>query len=161
MRHWNSDNIVVRLNLLNMHHDRNQRVDVYAHAQEGLATLEPNPEKRLKYADFIETYAALTQAERDRYHREFLPRSAHRENIMGMMQQIREEGRREGRREERREGLLRGIALALKIKFGEPGAAVLPEIQRIEDIALLDRICDSLETVENIEGLRRVYASLE
>ncbi len=77
---------------------------------------------------------------------------------MGMMQQIREEGRLEGRREGRREGLLRGIALALRIKFGEAAPTILSEIERIEDIALLDRIHDSLEAIESIEGLRRIYA---
>jgi hypothetical protein len=44
-----SDNIVARLNLANMHYARSERVDVYALAMRGLTTLEPDFDKRLKY----------------------------------------------------------------------------------------------------------------
>ncbi len=73
---------------------------------------------------------------------------------MGMMQQIRDEGHREGRRE----GLLHGIEVLLKHRFGDAGLSALAEIRRVEDVALLDRICDSFETVENIDALRRIYS---
>ena len=34
------------------------RVDGYATAVRGLSTLEPDPERQLKYADFIDIYSA-------------------------------------------------------------------------------------------------------
>jgi hypothetical protein len=49
-----------------MRHPRGERVDVYASAQRGLMFLEPDPERRLKYVDFIDIYAGLTDAERER-----------------------------------------------------------------------------------------------
>ncbi len=55
----NSDNLVARLNLPNMRFDVRQRVEVYAQAIRGLFNLEQNPDKQLKYLDFIDIYAAL------------------------------------------------------------------------------------------------------
>ena len=62
-RYFTSTNIVARLNLLNMRYDPTQRVEVYARAQDGLAELESDPEKCLKYADFSEAYANLSEDE--------------------------------------------------------------------------------------------------
>ncbi len=56
-----SDNLVARLNLPNMRYRRDERIHVYARAVRGLMELEPDPEKRLKYADFIDIYAGLTE----------------------------------------------------------------------------------------------------
>jgi hypothetical protein len=60
-QYMTSTNIVARLNLMNMRYDPDRRVEVYAQAQDGWAGLESDPEKRLKYADFIEAYADLRQ----------------------------------------------------------------------------------------------------
>jgi len=54
-----SDNLVVRLNLPNMQYPAQRKVEVYAQAVRGLTALEPDPEKKLKYLDFIDIYAAL------------------------------------------------------------------------------------------------------
>ena len=48
-----SDNIVARINLPNMRHEQHKRVEVFAAAIKCLITLEQDPEKRLKYTDFI------------------------------------------------------------------------------------------------------------
>jgi hypothetical protein len=66
-----SDNLVARLNLPNMRHRRSERVAVYASATRGLMELEPDPERRLKYADFIDIYAGLTEAEHEQYQRDY------------------------------------------------------------------------------------------
>jgi hypothetical protein len=66
-----SDNLVARLNLPNMRYRRSERVAVYASATRGLMELEPDPEKRLKYADFIDIYAGLTEAEHEQYQRDY------------------------------------------------------------------------------------------
>ena len=80
-RYIASTNIVARLNLLNMRYDPIKRVEIYARAQEGLAALEPDPERRLKYADFIEAYANLSEDEWVCYCEEFLPNSEQQEII--------------------------------------------------------------------------------
>ncbi len=66
-----SDNLVARLNLPNMRYRRSERVAVYACATRGLMELEPDLEKRLKYADFIDIYAGLTDAERQQYQHDY------------------------------------------------------------------------------------------
>nr|VFK28423.1 MAG: hypothetical protein BECKMB1821G_GA0114241_10372 [Candidatus Kentron sp. MB] len=48
-----SRNIIARINLPNMRHAPEERVKIYLRAQEGLAELEPDPNKRIKYIDFI------------------------------------------------------------------------------------------------------------
>jgi hypothetical protein len=66
-----SDNLVARLNLPNMRYRRSERVAVYACATRGLMELEPDPERRLKYADFIDIYTGLTETEHEQYQRDY------------------------------------------------------------------------------------------
>ena len=61
-----SDNLVARLNLPNMRYHHSERVAVFAQAVRGLLELEPDPNKRLKYFDFVEIYTKLSDAERER-----------------------------------------------------------------------------------------------
>jgi hypothetical protein len=48
--HLDSDNVVVRINLPNMRHRRGERLKIYAAVQTGLALLESDTNRRLKYA---------------------------------------------------------------------------------------------------------------
>ena len=73
-RYRDSTNIVARLNLPNMRYEPEERVDVYAAAVRGLSTLEPDPERQLKYVDYIDIYCALDDNERQRYERDYLRR---------------------------------------------------------------------------------------
>jgi hypothetical protein len=66
-----SDNIVARLNLPNMAYRPDERVAVYAAALRGLIQLEPDPEKQLKYLDFVEIYSHLNDDERNQYQRDY------------------------------------------------------------------------------------------
>ncbi|MDM8526144.1 hypothetical protein QUF80_22440 [Desulfococcaceae bacterium HSG8] len=95
-----STNIVARLNLPNMAYPSERRIDVYAQAREGLVGLESDPEKQLKYSEFIDWYAKLDDADIVRYREEYLPKSKNKEAIMGLTQMVREEGRHMGRQEE-------------------------------------------------------------
>lgn len=61
----------------------------------------------------------------------------------------------------RREELLSAIELMLKIKFGEAGSALLPEISRIKEYTLLRQIRDGIWTVATVEELRRSYEQAE
>ena len=64
-----SGNLVARLNLPNMDSPPDRRVAVCAAAVSGLLALEPDPDKRAKYLEFIDMYAALTDNEYRRYRR--------------------------------------------------------------------------------------------
>ncbi|MUG93043.1 hypothetical protein F7734_11575 [Scytonema sp. UIC 10036] len=54
-------------------------------------------------------------------------------------------------------GLQKGISLGLKLKFGEAGQNLLPEIEAIQDVSLLETILKALESVSTLEELRQVY----
>jgi len=90
-----SDNLVARLNMLNMRYAAADKLRVYHAAQEGLVMLEPDPEMRLKWADFIEIYCPLSEEEQRRYNDEILSNSSNREVIVGYTSTIREEGRQQ------------------------------------------------------------------
>ena len=115
-----SDNLVARLNMLNMRYPPTDKLRIYHAAQTGLVILEADPEKRLKYADFIEIYCPLSDEEQRRYRDEFLANSPHREAIMGFTSTIREEGRQEGRQETQIDTLLR----LLEKRFGPQPATL-------------------------------------
>ena len=94
-QHLASDNIVARINLPNMRHEPDQRVEIYLRALEGLAQLEPDPNKRIKYIDFIARYARLSEAEQARYE-ECIQQSSYKEAIMGPVQQAIENSLQQG-----------------------------------------------------------------
>jgi hypothetical protein len=54
-------------------------------------------------------------------------------------------------------GLLRGIELCLKLKFGAEGLRLLPEIREIHDHEMLDAILAAIETAGSPDELRRVW----
>jgi len=55
------------------------------------------------------------------------------------------------------QGLLTGIKLGLKLKFGDEGLKLLPDINKIKDVDLLKAIHTEIETANTLDDLRRVY----
>ncbi|MBT8420008.1 MAG: hypothetical protein KJO08_04010 [Gammaproteobacteria bacterium] len=143
-----SRNIVARVNLPNMHYEQGQRVQLYLQAQEGLAELEPDPHKREKYIDFIAEYANLDEEEQTQYE-QHLEQSAYKEEIMGPVQQAREEGIQQG--------IQQGIQLGVELKFGQQGLTLISDIKKIRDLKLLQSIHDGLKSVNSMEELQALY----
>jgi hypothetical protein len=56
-----------------------------------------------------------------------------------------------------RRGVLKGIRAMLKMKFGESGLALLPEIERIDELEKLEAILDLIETTATPDELRRLW----
>jgi hypothetical protein len=56
------------------------------------------------------------------------------------------------------DGLLEGIEFGLKLKFGEAGLRLLPEIKELEDVEKLRAVLRAMETAASPEELRRVWA---
>jgi len=56
-----------------------------------------------------------------------------------------------------RNGRLEGIEALLKLKFGEPGLALMPEIRKVYENEKLAEILRGVETVETLEDLRRIW----
>jgi predicted transposase/invertase (TIGR01784 family) len=67
-----------------------------------------------------------------------------------------ERGRQEGLQEGRRQGFLEGIGLALELKFGQAGLALMPEIRAIEDIDTLQAVQATIRDAGSVEAVRRV-----
>ena len=143
-----SGNIVARLNLPNMRYPRARRVEVYARAVEGLASLEPDGNKQSKYIDFIDAYADLSADEVARYRAEYINRNAG-DDTMGLAAILREEGRQEGKQEGRQEGKQEGrqegrqegeaaiLLRLLALKFGPLPESVAGKVRRADADTLL------------------------
>ena len=54
-------------------------------------------------------------------------------------------------------GLLDGIALAMRIKFGAASAEVLPEIQALTDLETIRAVFAGLESAQTLDDVRRLY----
>jgi len=68
----------------------------------------------------------------------------------------REEGREEGRVEGRVEGLREAVRMSLQVRFGDEGLALRPELQAIEDEAVLIRIHEALVRGLSLEEVRKL-----
>ncbi len=64
---------------------------------------------------------------------------------------------RRGIQKGRQQGLLKGIELGLRLKFGSEGLGILPEISELQDVNLLEAIVSGLETVSTVDELRLLY----
>ena len=73
------------------------------------------------------------------------------------LEQGRQEGRKEGRQEEKRNGLLSTIEMGLDIKFGDEGMRLYQEIQKIQEMDVLQAIRDKIKAVSALGELRRIY----
>ena len=83
-----------------------REMEVYAEAIRGLDRLEPDPEKRLKYLDFIDIYAALDNNELARYRTQY-PQEA--DAMSHFADRFREEGMQKGMQQGMQQGMQRGI----------------------------------------------------
>jgi hypothetical protein len=57
----------------------------------------------------------------------------------------------------REKGLLQGIEVCLRMKFGAEGLELMPELSRIQDHELLHKILNRIETAASPGDLRRVW----
>lgn len=145
-RYWQSENLVARLNLPNMGYDTAQRVDVYAHAVRGLFDLEPDPERRLKYLDFVDTYAALDESELIEYRQRY-PEEA---TVMSTFaERFREEGLQQGLQQ----GEAMMLLLQLERKYGSAALAAYRDRVEQADSETLLRWSERILTADSIDGV--------
>ena len=136
--HFDSTNLVARLNLPNMAYAPEDKLRVYALALRGLIELEPSPEKRLKYIDFIDIYADLDDNERQLYNQLYPQEVA---AMTGFAQRFLEKGREEGREEGRQQGVQRGeariLTAQLRLRFGNLPLTIHQRIETADADTLL------------------------
>lgn len=129
-----SGNIVARVNLPNMRYSKADRLRVYAAAMAGLAQLEPDTERKLKYTDFIDYYADLTEEEIGLYRDHYLPQKG---DVMGLAAILRQEGKQEGRQEGKQEGEAAFLLMLLELKFGSLDEQIRQRVSQADADTLL------------------------
>ena len=132
-----SPNIVARITLPTMGYVRQQVIDVMAWALRGLKALEPDVEKQIKYAGFIDVYSHPDDNER----RLFAQRYPNEEQAMTSIIQRAitqglEEGLQKGRQEGRQEGEAAVLLRQLVRRFGPLGAATIEQVQQASSAQL-------------------------
>jgi hypothetical protein len=142
-----SNNIVARLNLPNMAYRADERVDVYAAALRGLMQLEPDPERQLKYLDFVEIYSHLNDDERNQYERDY-PEEAR--TMQSYSARIREESQQIGVQI----GEASVLLLLLEQKFGQIPDTLRERVQQADPDTLL-RWSGRVLTEDSIDAVVR------
>jgi hypothetical protein len=94
--HLQSDNIVARLNLPLMCYNKSEKVDIYAHAVDGLVSLEDRQQYQLKYIEFIDQYANLSTSELEQFQTVYINNSNEKGNNMGLVQYLHDQGMQQG-----------------------------------------------------------------
>ncbi|MBK5964139.1 hypothetical protein CCR95_08585 [Thiocystis minor] len=153
-QHFDSPNLVARLNLPNMAYVPEDKLDVYAQAVRGLLELEPDPERQIKYLDFIDIYTHLTENERVIYQQRYAPeadamsgfaerfmqigeKKGHQEGLQEGLREGLQEGLQEGHQEGLQEGEAKILLHLLTLKFGPPSEAVRARVQAADPDTLL------------------------
>ena len=150
---------MARLNLPNMAYDEEDKLEVYASAVRGLADLETDPERQLKYLDFIDIYAALDENERIVYRRRYPEELA---NMTRFAERFMEKGREEGREEGRDGGVKKGIRQGgarmllrqLSLRFGDLPQSAREQVEFADADTLL-RWSDRILTATTWEEVLR------
>ncbi|NJL06492.1 MAG: hypothetical protein HC911_16630 [Chloroflexaceae bacterium] len=52
-----------------------------------------------------------------------------------------------------------GIALALELKFGAAGTALLPELEQVTDVSVLQAVLGAIKTAPDVAAVRAVCAA--
>ena len=140
--HLDSRNLVARLNLPNMAYAPEDKLEVYASAVRGLRELESDPERRLKYLDFIDIYAALDENERILYTQRYPQEAA---DMSGFAQRFIEKGIEKGIEQGIEKGIEQGVQRGearmllslLRLRFGELPDAMQQRIESADADTLL------------------------
>jgi len=145
-QYLNSQNIVARLTLPCMAYAPEDKLEIYAAATRGLMELEPDPERRLKYADLIDIYTALDDNELKRYQQQYAQEA---EAMTALSVRMREEGFQQGMQQGEAELLLRLIGR----KFGPQAAEQHRERVRQADLVMLERWSERILSAATLDEL--------
>ncbi|MBC8875225.1 MAG: cytosolic protein [Planctomycetes bacterium] len=61
----------------------------------------------------------------------------------------------------RKKGLLNGIGVSLKIKFGDEACMLVDELRNIEDNELLAKVLESIPTAQSVDQLREIVSAAD
>ena len=83
-----------------------QKVDIYASAVSGLLTLEPDPEKQLKYIDFIDIYTAMDDNQMHEYQTRYPQEN---QKMATLTERLLKEGMQQGIQQGMQKGMQQGV----------------------------------------------------
>ncbi len=148
-----SQNLVARLNLPNMRWREEQKVDIYAHAMSGLFSLELDPEKQLKYIDFIDIYTALDDNQMHEYQQRYPQENT---KMAGLTERLLQEGMEKGMQQGIHQGMQQGsLGVLLRLitrRFGPLNDSTRQRLQQATAQELecwTDNILDA-KTLEDV-----------
>lgn len=147
--YWDSHNLIARLCLSLMSWSQNQKLEVYARAVRGLSTLEADPEKQLKYLDFIDIYTALDDNEMEQYQRQFPQEST---TMASLSDRLRAEGMHKGMQQGLHEGVEGTLRKLVALKFGPLPEWADQQLRSASD-AQLDEWVTRILTSDSLENL--------
>jgi len=130
-----------------MNYPAESRVEAYAAAVRGLIDLEPDPEKQLKYLDFIDIYAGLDEDERSRYRRDY-PQEANA--MTSFAERFRQEGMQQGMQQGMKLGEARILLALMQTKFGQVPEQARHQVEAADADTLLEW-SGRLLTAENLD----------
>ena len=109
--------------------------------------LERDPEKQLKYIEFVDIYANLDDNERVRYERDY-PDEA--KTMSSFAERFLQQGIQQGKEEGKQEGEAVMLLRLLQLKFGDVPPAIRQEIEHADAQTLL-QWSERVLTVTRIE----------
>lgn len=149
-----STNVVARITLPTMAYAEEQLLDVFASALRGLE-LEPRMEKRLKYLDFIDTYAQLDDNERKLFAKRF-PKEDKAMTTWSqrMLAQGEQKGLEKGLQEGRQQGEANALLRLLVHRFGPLGDAMTQRVRQASEAELEQWLLNfvSARTLDEVFG---------
>lgn len=144
-----SANIVARIVLPCMKHESSEaQCDARLKALQGLETYESDPEKILKYYEFIQHYSHLDETAQ-RLYAEYYAKEE--ERMSSYVEQIRAEGRQQGVQQ----GLQQLLLKQLKMRFGALDDGI---VQRLKDASAdeLDSWAGNILTAKSLDEVFQV-----
>lgn len=124
-------------------------MDIYAQAIRGLFELEPDPEKQLKYLDFIDIYTAMDNNQMHEYQTRY---PQEKTKMAGLTERLLNEGMQKGRQEGEQNLLLRQLTR----RFGPLDAATEQRLQQAsqED---LERWADNILEARTLDEVFTIH----
>ncbi|QFY90636.1 DUF4351 domain-containing protein [Magnetovirga frankeli] len=132
------------------------KLAIYAAATRGLMELEPDPERRLKYADFIDIYTAMDDNELKHYQQDYAEEN---QAMTALSVRMREEGFQKGMQQGMQQGRQEGEGEAeillrqLSRKFGPQVAQQHEARIRQADLGSLEHWADAILSAESPDEL--------
>ncbi|MDO4682850.1 MAG: DUF4351 domain-containing protein [Lautropia sp.] len=148
-----STNIVARIALPCMRHESSEgQCHARGKAVQGLTTYERDPEKILKYYEFIQHYSHLDETAQ-RLYAEYYAKEE--EQMSSYVEQIRAEGRQQGLQQGLQQGEQQLLLKQLRVRFGALDDGVA---QRLKDASVeeLDRWAANILTARSLDDVFQV-----